>query len=67
LLGTQLLCPVGLAAFAQEPQIETMVVRNRPADDLVPVLQPFVGPAGAVTASGSRLIVKAAPDRRAAA
>src|SRR6185436_17525979 len=47
--------------LAQEPALETITVRNRPAEDLVPVLEPLVGPGGSVTAFGSRLIVKAAP------
>ena len=47
--------------FAQEATLETIAVRNRPAEDLVPVLEPLVGPGGSVTAFGSRLIVKAAP------
>jgi hypothetical protein len=47
--------------FAQEPALETIPVRNRPAEDLVPVLEPLVGRGGSVTAFGNRLIVKAAP------
>ena len=47
--------------LAQETALETIAVRNRPAEDLVPVLEPLVGPGGSVTAFGGRLIVKAAP------
>ena len=46
---------------AQEPALETILVRNRPAEDLVPVIEPLVGRGGSVAAFGSRLIVKAAP------
>jgi hypothetical protein len=46
---------------AQEATLETIALRNRPAEDLVPVLEPLVGPGGSVTAFGGRLIVKAAP------
>jgi len=47
--------------FAQQPALETILVKNRPAEDLVPVLEPLVGPGGSLAAFGSRLIVKAAP------
>jgi hypothetical protein len=47
--------------LAQQPALETIVVKNRPAEDLVPVLEPLVGPGGSVAAFGGRLIVKAAP------
>lgn len=49
-------------ASAQELSLETILVKNRPAEDLVPILQPLVAPGGSVTAFGSRLIVKAAPQ-----
>lgn len=48
-------------ASAQDLPLETILVKNRPAEDLVPVLQPLLGPGGSVTAFGNRLIVKAAP------
>jgi hypothetical protein len=47
--------------LAQQLSLETILVRNRPAEDLVPVIQPLVGPDGSVAAFGSRLIVKAQP------
>jgi len=46
---------------AQEAAIETFVVRNRPAEDLVIVLRPLVGSNGSVTAFAGKLIVKAEP------
>lgn len=45
--------------LAQDFPLETILVKNRPAEDLVPILQPLVGQGGNVTAFGSRLIVKA--------
>lgn len=47
--------------LAQDLPLETILVKNRPAEDLVPIVQPLAGPSGSVTAFGSRLIVKAAP------
>lgn len=47
--------------LAQDLPLETILVKNRPAEDLVPILQPLVGPGGSMTAFGSRLIVKASP------
>ena len=46
---------------AQELALETILIRNRPAEDLVPVVRPLVGENGSVTAFGGRLIVKASP------
>jgi len=50
-----------LPLYAQELSLETILVRNRPAEDLVPVVRPLVGENGNVTAFGGRLIVKASP------
>lgn len=45
--------------LAQGPSLETILIKNRPAEDLVPAVQPLVGEGGSVTAFGGRLIVKA--------
>jgi hypothetical protein len=47
--------------FAQDLPLETILIKHRPAEDLVPVIEPLVGPGGSVAAFGSRLIVKARP------
>lgn len=46
---------------AQERRLEVLTLRNRPAEDLVAVVRPLVGPGGSVTASGDKLIVSASP------
>jgi hypothetical protein len=60
LLALTLALPPG--ALAQEQQLEILTIRNRPAQDLVPLVRPLVGPGGSVTASGSKLIVSASPQ-----
>jgi hypothetical protein len=50
-----------LPGAAQETVLEILTVRNRPAESLLGDLLPLAGPNGSVTASGSKLIVNAAP------
>ncbi len=45
-----------------DTDVEVIVVRNRPASDLVATLEPLVGSGGSVAAMENRLIVKAAPQ-----
>lgn len=47
---------------ADDTVLEILTVRNRPAESLVADLAPLAGPNGAVTASGSKLIVRATPS-----
>lgn len=49
------------ALVPDENVVEVLSVRNRPASDLVSVLEPLVGPGGSVAAMENRLIVKATP------
>lgn len=46
---------------AEDTVLEILTARNRPAESLVADLAPLAGPTGAVTASGSKLIVRATP------
>lgn len=50
-----------VALVLDETVVEVLAVRNRPASDLVSVLEPLAGPDGSVAAMESRLIVKATP------
>jgi hypothetical protein len=45
-------------AFAAGERIELFATKARPAQDLVPVLEPLVQPGGTVTSMGNQLIVK---------
>ncbi|MGE0454192.1 MAG: secretin N-terminal domain-containing protein [Vicinamibacteria bacterium] len=49
------------ASVAQEQQLQILTIRNRPAEDLVALVRPLLGPGGSVTASGDKLIVSASP------
>lgn len=44
--------------------IEVLTLRWRSADELLPLLQPFVEPGGALTGRGNQLILRASPANR---
>lgn len=64
LLGVLVLIPLLLhsaslrAAPAMDGSIEVVELHYRPAEELIPMLQPLVGEAGAVTGRGFQLIIK---------
>lgn len=58
-IAAAVLAWLALSAAAQDRSLETILVRNRPAEDLVPAVRPLVGEGGSVTAFGNRLIVRA--------
>ncbi|HET7293723.1 MAG TPA: secretin N-terminal domain-containing protein [Vicinamibacteria bacterium] len=60
LLGAAVLLAAALAG-ADDTAVEVLTVRNRPASDLVQVLEPLVGSDGSVAALENRLIVRATP------
>jgi hypothetical protein len=60
LLLSLLLAPA-LVAIAQDQRLQVFTLSQRPAEDLVEAIRPLVGAGGAVTASGSKLIVNASP------
>lgn len=47
-------------------QFKVITLQHRFGEDLLPALQPLVGPEGAISASGSNLFVDVAPERLAA-
>ncbi|MGB5426378.1 MAG: secretin N-terminal domain-containing protein [Gammaproteobacteria bacterium] len=49
-------------AFADYP-IEVIELKSRSYEEILPLVQPFVGSDGTVTGIGSSLIIKAAPER----
>lgn len=53
----------GLRA-ARAQSIEVLTLRWRSAEDLLPLLQPFVEPGGALTGRGSQLFLRASPANR---
>lgn len=52
-----------LPAYGQQDRIEVINLRNRFAEDLIPLLQPVVGSQGVVTGRHNQLIVRASPDK----
>jgi len=58
-----LLClATGTQTFADYP-IEVIELKSRPLDEILPVIQPFIGADGTVTGMGNNLIIKASPAR----
>jgi type II secretory pathway component HofQ len=49
------------AAAAAQMQVEVITLRNRPLDQVIPIIQPLVGAGGAVTGMNNQLIVKSTP------
>jgi hypothetical protein len=43
--------------------IEVIELKSRPLDEILPVIQPFVGADGTVTGMGNNLVIKASPAR----
>jgi hypothetical protein len=43
--------------------IEVIELKSRPLDEIIPVIQPFVGADGMVTGMGNNLVIKASPAR----
>ncbi len=56
-----MLAILATSAWADDTVVEVLTVRNRPASDLVAVLEPLAGPGGRVAAMENRLIVRATP------
>ncbi len=48
--------------FADYP-IEVIELKSRPYEEILPLVQPFVGNDGTVTGMGSSLVIKAAPEQ----
>jgi hypothetical protein len=53
-------CGLALGAAGAQP-IEVIDLRYRTAEDLLPLLRPFMEPGGALTGQGSQLMVRASP------
>jgi hypothetical protein len=53
---------LGAPAAAEYP-LEIIRLQGRPSAEMVPLIEPFVGPDGAVVASGDKLILRTSPER----
>lgn len=49
-------------ALASQMQLEVIELRHRPAQELVPILKPFVTQGGSITGTDYRLIVRSTPQ-----
>lgn len=58
-----LFCLVISAQGFSDYPIEVIELKSRPLDEILPVIQPFVGADGAVTGMGNNLVIKASPAR----
>jgi hypothetical protein len=65
LLALGLACALALSRRARAQEIEVLALRHRNADELLPLLRPFVEPGGALTGQGFQLILRASPANRA--
>jgi hypothetical protein len=51
------------APSAAEYPLEVIRLQGRPSAEMVPLIEPFVGPGGAVVGSGDKLILRTSPER----
>ncbi|MCA3221791.1 MAG: hypothetical protein ING41_05320 [Burkholderiales bacterium] len=65
LLALGLACALALPRGARTQEIEVLALRHRNADELLPLLRPFVEPGGALTGQGFQLILRTGPANRA--
>ena len=62
LLQALLFCSAGMA---EEQILEVIQLSNRPAEEVVDLVRPFLGYRGTAVASGTKLIVRTSPDNLA--
>lgn len=53
----------GTAIAAAGDRLEIIELRNRPAEEVIPLVRPLLQPQDALTGTGYQLIIRAAPDR----
>ena len=63
------LCVVGLLlvpqTHADTTVVEVIALQHRTADEVIPLLEPFVGPEGAISGMSGQLIIRATPENLA--
>ena len=60
---TALLGIAGISPVLADYPIEVIELHSRSYEEILPVIQPFVGSGGTVTGMGNKLVIKAAPGR----
>jgi len=63
ILFTALLGIAGISPVFADYPIEVIELHSRSYEEILPVIQPFVGSGGTVTGMGNKLVIKAAPER----
>ena len=58
-----LFCLASGAQVLADYPIDVIELKSRPLDEILPVIQPFVGADGTVTGMGNNLVIKASPAR----
>ena len=53
------------ALTVQAESIATIELQNRPADEIIPLVKPMLGPGDAITGQGFQLFLRAPPDTQA--
>ena len=61
-LGTLLLSLGLFAAVAWADSIETLQLKNRPAEEIIPIIKPMLGTADSVTGQGFQIFVRTTPQ-----
>ena len=49
-------------SFAQDLDLDVINLKHRTADEIIPIVQPFLIPEAAITARGYKLIIKSTPE-----
>lgn len=53
------------ASTVQADAISTLQLHNRPAEDVIPIIKPMLGPDDSITGRGFKLFLRASPETRA--
>ncbi len=54
---------ISVSSAAAEYPLEIIDLKGRPAHDVVPLVEPFVGPGGTVVGKDNKIFVRASPER----
>lgn len=60
-----LACCIARTSLATESPLEVIHLQYRPADEMVNLVRPFLGPDDVIASSGTQLILRTAPERLA--
>jgi type II secretory pathway component GspD/PulD (secretin) len=61
-LGLIFLLLAALACIATADSITTIQLRNRPAEDVIPIIKPMLGPADSIAGQGFNIFLRSSPE-----